>query len=175
MFHKLLTFSTMTAVVLHALLGCCVHHAHAGHTHSRGDDSATVEVEHHLGQCQHGHGHDGHAQDGHKASCQHQNNADGSITCDCFDDETIELQSPEPCSGSHGPHESCDESDCNFVANQRDNDVSVLLTYDWSPLLTPALLLSPEELFTLRTKAGSPPDPHSVQLPLRVKTQVWRL
>ncbi|WDQ17074.1 hypothetical protein [Rhodopirellula sp. P2] len=170
MFHKLLTYSTMTAVVLHALLGCCVHHAHAGHTHCHGDDQVMVDVPHVVGLSDAGHDHDGHSHEGHKASCQHQHNADGSITCECFDDE-----SSHPCSGSHGPHESCDEADCNFVADQRDNNISLMLTYDWSPLLTHCLSLSSQDMLAARTVYGSPPDPHDVQSPLRIKTQVWRL
>ena len=175
MFHKLLTYSTMTAVVLHALLGCCVHHAHAGHTHSHDVDQVMVDVPHLVGLCDGDHDHDGHSHEGHKASCQHQRNADGTIACDCFDEETTEAGSEQPCSGSHGPHESCDEADCNIVADQRDNDISLILTYDWSPLLTDSLSLASQDLLALRTEYGSPPDPHAVHPPLRVKTQVWRL
>ncbi|WP_345327517.1 hypothetical protein [Novipirellula rosea] len=178
MFHKLLTYSTMTAVVLHALLGCCVHHAHADYTHSHDVDRVMVDVPHVVGVS--GHDHDGHSHEGHKASCRHQHKADGSITCNCFDDETTEARSEQPlsespCSGSHGPHECCDEADCNIVADQRDNDISLILTFDWSPLLTNSLSLSSQDLLALRTEYGSPPDPHTVHPPLRVKTQVWRL
>jgi autotransporter translocation and assembly factor TamB len=51
----------------------------------------------------------------------------------------------------------------------------LLLACDWSPLLTYTLSLSSQELSALRTEYGSPPDPHCVQSPLRIKTQVWRL
>ena len=165
----------MTAVVLHALLGCCVHHAHAACTHDHGDESVMVEVPHVVGLSHTGHDHDGHSHEGHKDSCHQQSNADGSITCDCFNDEPSEPCSDEPCGSSHDPHESCDEADCNIVADQRDNDISLLLTNDWSPLLTYSLSLSSQELSALRMEHGSPPDPHSVQSPLRVKTCVWRL
>ncbi|MGB7344326.1 MAG: hypothetical protein WBD20_08940 [Pirellulaceae bacterium] len=170
MFHKLLTYSTMTAVVLHALLGCCVHHAHADCTHDHCDEQVMVDVPHVVGLCHSDHDHDGHSDEAQKASCQHQLNADGSIACDCFADE-----SNQPCSGSHEPHECCDEADCNIVADQRDNDISLLLACDWSPLLTYTLSLSSQEVSALRTEYGSPPDPHCVQSPLRIKTQVWRL
>ncbi|QEG41279.1 hypothetical protein [Roseimaritima ulvae] len=180
MFHTLLTYSTMTAVVLHALLGCCVHHAHAGHTHSHDVDQVMVDVPHVVGLQDAGHDLTEHFCDSHKASCQHQRNADGSIACNCFDDETNAVGSEQPCldlpcSGSPAPHESCDEADCNIVADQRDNDISLILTFDWSPLLTSCLSLSSQELLALRTEYGSPPDPHCVQSPLRLKTQVWRL
>ena len=180
MFHKLLTYSTMTAVVLHALLGCCVHHAHACHTHSHDVESVMVDVPHVVGFSDVDHDHDGHSHDGHKASCQRQFNADGSIACDCLDNDANEVGSEQPCSqspcsGSHGPHESCDEADCNIVADQRDNDISLMLTVDWSPLLTYCLSLSSQESLALRTEYGSPPDPHCVVPPLRLQTQVWRL
>lgn len=180
MFHKLLTYSTMTAVVLHALLGCCVHHAHAGRTHCHGDDQVMVDVPHVVGLCHTGHDHDGHSDKGQEATCQHPKHADGSFACDCFDDEASEVGSEQPCSespcsGSHGPHESCDEADCNIVADQRDNDISLMLTYDWSPLLTHCLWLSSQDMLAARTEYGSPLDPHDVQSPLRIKTQVWRL
>jgi hypothetical protein len=161
MFHKFLTYSTMTSVVLHALLGCCVHHAHAGHTHSHDVDQVMVDVPHVVGINDADHDHDEHAHEGDKASH--------------FDDEANEVGCEQPCSGSHGPHESCDEADCNIVADQRDNDISLMLTVDWSPLLTYCLTLSSQELLALRTEYGSPPDPHCVQSPLRLKTQVWRL
>lgn len=166
MFHKLLTYSTMTAVVLHALLGCCVHHAHAGNTHSHDVDQVMVDVPHVVGLNDADHDHDEHAHEGHKASH--------------FDDDANEVGceqpcSQSPCSGSHGPHESCDEADCNIVADQRDNDISLILTVDWSPLLTYCLSLSSQESLALRTEYGSPPEPHCVQSPLRLKTQVWRL
>lgn len=167
MFHKLLTYSTMTAVVLHALLGCCVHHAHAACTHNHGDDWVIMEVPHVVGLCHVGHDHDGHSDEDHSAPCENPQDADGAMAS--------KMPSPEPCSGSHSPHESCDEADCNIVADQRDNDISLLLTIDRLPLLTDSFCVSSQDLSALRTEYGSPPDPHSVQPPLRVKTQVWRL
>ncbi|WP_417377443.1 hypothetical protein [Gimesia maris] len=147
-----------------------MHHAHAACTHDHGDEQVIMEAPHVVGLCHTGHDQDRHSDEGQEATCQHPKHADGSIACDCFDDD-----SSVPCSGSHGPHECCDEADCNFVADQRDNVISLLLAYDWSPLLTYTLSLSSQEVSALRTEYGSPPDPHAVHPPLRVKTQVWRL
>ena len=180
MFHNLVTLSTMTSVVLHALMGCCVHHAHAGHTHSHDVDQVMVDIPHVVGLNEAGHDHDGQSDEGHKASCQHQHNADGSNVVDCFDSETIKVCSEQPCSespcsGSHGPHESCDEADCNIVTEQRSNDIELVSMVVWSSLLTDSLLLSSRDVFALRQQVGPPPDPHPVVQPLRVQTQVWRL
>ena len=171
----------MTSVVLHALLGCCVHHAHACHTHSHDVEQVVmVDVPHVVGLNDADHDHDAICNEDHEASCQHPRSADGSLTCDCSDDQPDEAGaehpcSQSPCSGSHGPHEGCDEADCNIVADQRDNDISLMLTVDWSPLLTHCLSLSSQELVAPGTEYGSPPDSHCVQPPLRLKTQVWRL
>lgn len=156
----------MTAVVLHALLGCCVHHAHAGHTHGHDVDQVMVDVPRVVGHQDASENHEGHSHECRKASCSDD---------DANEVASEEPCSPSPCSGSHGPHESCDEADCNIVADQRDVDLSLTLTVDWSPLLTYCLSLPSQELGVLRTEYGSPPDPHGVQSPLRLKTQVWRL
>lgn len=52
MIHSILTLSTMVAVVLHALLGCCVHHEHACDSH------AAPMVAHASDHGHHNHHHD---------------------------------------------------------------------------------------------------------------------
>ncbi|QDV55379.1 hypothetical protein Mal33_13500 [Rosistilla oblonga] len=180
MFRKLLTYLTMTTVVLHALLGCCMHHAHAGHTHCHDVAQVIVDVPHVVGFCDAGHNSDGHSHEAPKTSCQNQRVVDGSSSRDCLYGKASDAGPHQLCSVSdytcsHGPHESCDKADCNIVADQRDNDFSLILSSDWSPILTDSLSLSSQNSLALRTVYSSPLDPHCVQLPLRIRTQVWRL
>jgi hypothetical protein len=180
MLRKLLTYSTMTAVLLHAVLGCCIHHAHATCSHESVDESVLVEIPRVVGFSETGQDNDQDLSDDLKASSQFQQTADGTNASGYFEACSIEAFSGQPCSGAPNselpnPHQSCDEADCNIVADQRASDLSLLLTFDWVPLLSHTLTLSTQEFLTGRMRHGSLPSPHSVQSPLRVQTQVWRL
>jgi len=159
MFHRFLTLLTIVAVTLHALLGCCLHHAHAGHGHEAvyetgpvwGDDSEC---------CGHHH---------HRAGHEHP------------DIETPTDFHPQlPCSGSHGPHGSCHEPDCHFVANDRAGDSGIELRSVKSLDGFSALSVAHSGVdrdFDSRVReigfwrnAG-----YSLGCLLRVQTQVWRL
>ena len=176
MFRNLLTIVTMTSVVLHALLGCCVHHAHACCSHGHGAEVAMADSnhvhDHHHGHshAHHGHSHDHGSDGGHQAGCPQRGVDADSSTCDCFDN-----QAGEPCSGSHGPHESCDEPNCNIVSDQRDLSVQLPVSFDWTPLLLDLHLVTSQDLNARRTEAFSPSDLASAYPPIRLQKQVWRL
>lgn len=105
MFQTLASILTMSAMLLHSILGCCSHHAHAcEHGHSvetcpadhdaHGDDAAdTQHVHEHLAPadaepC----GHGGEESD----ECPHQpcqHNCDGS---DCHFNQTVKVKTPTP-------------------------------------------------------------------------------
>jgi len=156
MFHSIITILTMTAVALHAMLGCCVHHAHACDSHASGAESTDlVEADAH---CSHAHVH------------QHQDEEDG------------EPSSLDPANGSGHEHDSapahgCDEADCSFTSAQRSIDVELMLTFSkWCPALGDvAHADSIQSLLSLHSAAETPPDPLSWSGPARVTTQVWRL
>ncbi len=97
MLHSIITVLTTAAVALHALLGCCAHHAHSGDS-----DQSGLKIVHSVegdGRCSHGHHHDeavASPSEDVANSCNHEHD-DG---------------------GQHG----CDEGDCSFTPAQRISD-----------------------------------------------------
>lgn len=161
MLHTLLTLTTMTTVVLHALLGCCVHHVHAGQS-GRGCCVETVAVEVQSGRC-HGHSHPHH---------HHGAQADGLHACESDPESNPAPQSSDRESPQR--QQSCSERDCTIVAEQRGNDWELMAVPVWSSLLTDSFRHC-APLFSTRTQIGPAPDPHGAGLPLRIENQVWRL
>jgi len=150
MFHGIITFLTTLAVMLHALLGCCAHHAHAcdGHQHDVGIVADEAE---------HGHSHHDHS--------HHHSTAD-----DCSDDD-------EDRDEHHGDDEPCDEADCSFVSIERSDDANVILSLTLSLPVhgdtadATTLRDSLSRRFGTKTPPGHLLSPES----LRAQTQVWLL
>ena len=152
MFHSITTILTTTAVALHAMLGCCVHHAHFCDSHeSRSDVATAVEADHH---CSHGH---------------HHHDDSGSPDEDVTEDSGHEH-------GGGGDHK-CDEGDCTFTSVERSNDLELMLAFSmWcQPLDDAAATNAIDSLLSLHSAAETPPDTLSLSGSARAKTQVWRL
>lgn len=155
MFHSIISILTTAAVALHAVLGCCAHHAHSCQLPASGaEDAAVVEADAH---CFHGHHH--HHRD--------------------EDDDSTSVDVPDGCDHGHQgglPHD-CDEGDCSFTSTLRSNDVELMLTFSmWSQALgddAPADAL--DGLLPQYSPPEASPDPLSSPGSARAKTQVWRL
>lgn len=99
MLHRILTVLTTAAVALHALLGCCAHHAHADNTQPPRQDLAAAVAP--VSCCAHGQRHAEPAARMHDDSAQRD---------------------------SHVPAEpGCNEGDCSFVPVQRSTDAEAIL------------------------------------------------
>jgi len=138
---------TAMAVLPHAVLGCCWHHAHAEVEHATpAVEVAGVErpddVSHH-----HGHRHTSRSTDSHVA------------------DET----------GGHDdhqcPHEPCDEPSCAFVSVAKSNLQLEATMALWQSASSDATA----EFAPARHSTPSPPIDLSTSAPLRAQTQVWLL
>ena len=92
MFQTVVSFLTFAAMLLHAVLGCCAHHAHAGDGACASGEAETVER--HTA-CGHGHAH--HAAE-----------------TDVAETDTGEVPAEEPCR-----HEECDEESCSYLASSK--------------------------------------------------------
>ena len=156
--HSLIHLATACIMLLHALLGCCVHHDHccaAENTESIA--SAADHASHdHAGLtalCSHGHAHipSAHAEDGRE-----------------------ELSQP-PARGHQppaheGPH-SCAGGDCVFVSSGQ----SVPAVDVESHWLGSLRLMESEEAGSVKEFAGSEPAIHSPPLSERFQSQycIW--
>ena len=103
MIHCIITILTTLTVALHALLGCCAHHAHNVHGHELHlAEIASPEVDH---------GDHHHEED---ICTQNEDFGNG-------------------CHRKHGDkHQGCDESDCSFTLVNRSDDLESLLAYSIS-------------------------------------------
>lgn len=154
MIQNITVILTSTAMLAHALLGCCWHHAHSGESNIEGDCPVHVASHAHSGE---------HDRDLHQHDCdsksQHADHAPASHDSD---------------EGGDHRHSVCDEGQCEFVRSSKIKPpLSVsLLTRDTVPLdagLT----------FAVLTRRLRPPDPDSLlrrQLqPVQQLTQAWLL
>lgn len=147
--RRLFSFFTTFAIVLHAVLGCCAHHTHAGSSHC----GTAQFANNHQAECQHAYAEHGH----HEAAAE-------------------AVESPADGSSDHAPCEGgpCDEPDCVFlVASRCDHLDTVLSLPVWSPFDTGDLTLS-----SSTRPVPSPPDRGRVLWPGHSgpsMTQVWLL
>lgn len=146
MHSRILCLLTSAAVVLHALLGCCAHHSHAGQqtTCEQADASRP-------GSC----------------GCRHRHAAAPSVEGTPADNE--------PGDRPHGHEGPCDGPECQFVGVERSHDVEQVLSVPvWLPLNdgpAPSMETSPVN----RTVAAVRSAPEISALSLRAATQVWLL
>ena len=141
-----LSLLTTTAVVLHALLGCCGHHSHADDGLACDDAQQIVKV-----SCRCGHG---------DPAPSAQGEAPGG---------------EDSQHHRHGPDEPCDGPECQFVGVERIDDLDQALSIPvWLPLndspdsATGAVSLLPSPARNLRTHP-------LLAMPVRAVTQVWLL
>lgn len=154
MFHSIITILTTAGVALHALLGCCAHHAHSAEL----DGTALAEVvpvntENH---CSHSH--------------HHGDDDSSNEPSDHHSDDHSDHQ-------HHGSHKSCGEGDCSFTSAQRNNDLELIQIYSFCCQLVGDVATAIEQCQSLALNAptGSPPDLLFSSGSARAATQVWQL
>jgi hypothetical protein len=158
MFRSLVSLMTLLAMLLHAWMGCCWHHAHA-HPGDCPEHPGLLEtVSHSHGSvCPH-HGDHQHLQNGKEQG------------------EIPQTQSQEPNSPRHNHHD-CDEGTCQYLAGNilkvpapADGQGSL----DWLPALSSPLAQRIAGLhgacWRADAKVSSAAKPH-----VRALTQVWLL
>ncbi len=152
MFHSIITILTMSAVTLHALLGCCAHHSHA--CDEQQHEVAVVETAVHDEHCHHQHDDQVPADDSAANHCGHQRHSDH--------------QHPD----GDG---QCSEPDCSFVTSEHIHDVTLVMMM-WLPVAGDADHLAALK-GSLGRQAGADVPIDSLRLPdrLRANMQVWLL
>lgn len=149
MFQSIISLLTTGAVALHAILGCCVHHAHScdSHESQHREVAKTTEYNH----CSHDHCHD--ADRSHEVDVQHGDHHPG------------------------GDHQSCDEGDCSFVSIKRAHDLKLILAFSIEcEVLSSDPFSSPlDDMLSFRTAYENPPAAREHSGSARARTQIWRL
>lgn len=166
---------TAACVFVHAVMGCCVHHAHAGEACS-GHVEEQREHEAHDADSHEGHSHASHESE----SAHHSEPAHGEdCSCDeCSQDDLIQLVVSN-CSHERGhqPHFPCEGESCNWVSNQ--DQTNPLLTFDWFFAATIHCCdLASTPSFAERdclNRQRIAPDRLSSALRVHALDQVWRL
>jgi hypothetical protein len=140
---------TTVAVLIHSVLGCCLHHSHGcefGHEHV-----VSTHADKHGG---HNHHH-----------CHDDSHSDESTPADNHGDNHGD---------DHGDHEDCDEDNCSFISVLR-NDVKSQLAA--APTWLPApcsMICLPTLTMTHCSGIGSEGPPWlAASRPLHALTQVW--
>lgn len=152
MFHTIASLLTMTAVALHALLGCCTHHtSECSGRHGLGETQVAIDVDDH---CVHGHGHAHVSPDATDNDCSNHHNGH-----------------------QHGEGDSCDEPDCSFVLGPDGYDITLILCMLNSLSVIDGSTITLVEGGELASsgEGNRPPDIDSHCEPLREVTQVWLL
>jgi hypothetical protein len=175
MFSKLTNILTMTAMLLHSILGCCAHHAHGCEHGSSADECHSEHVEHHE-----------HASDV-AHSCHHE--ADDSACGSDADDAARESRGDINCQQqlAHVGHESpphpegpcqqnCDGGDCRFTQSPEVKTPSLQDGRLCCPSAPAAFSLAPPFRFAAESLAAESRPPRALTTGCcRPMTQVWRL
>ena len=118
MFSNVTSILTMTAMLLHSILGCCAHHAHAC---EHAESAVRCQAEHDESHCEDSAvAHNDHDETGHKAC----HAASTVAVSDCravahLVPETVEVNVDEGRESVPHPHQpcqqNCDDGDCRFT------------------------------------------------------------
>lgn len=172
MFSKLTSILTMTALLLHAVLGCCVHHSHACEHGSSGEECQAEHVEHHSKQAEIGHA--GHPAEGHagcSSHCDHDSRYDTGVTQVAANDEHDSSSHPQgPC------QQNCDGRDCRFTQSPEVKTPSRNDGRLCCPSTSAAASIAESCRFEFEHFAAESRPPRAL-MPgcCRPMTQVWRL
>jgi len=175
MLSKLTSVLTMTAMLLHALLGCCTHHAH-GCEHGLSVEECQAEhVEHHLKAAEVAHA--GHSNEGHAGCSSHGNDGDHESRDDVDGMQVTVHEEHDSSSLPQDPcQQDCDGGDCRFTQSPEVKTPS----QDDGRLCCPSSLASFPMAASCRfafeplTKESGPPRALATGC-CRHMTQVWRL
>lgn len=172
MFQSLTTILTMSVMLLHSILGCCTHHAHAcehGHVVEgcvAGHDQHESHGAEHSGD---GHDDHGHQHHGEKRDDGHKHDHDGLTVSheDGHDDHESDECPHGPC-GSE-----CEGGDCTYTQSSKvktpvpgDGGLSfpVAITHEF---------VSPVTGLTLVDRSDTGPPKACAACCCRTMTQVW--
>lgn len=175
MFSKLTSILTMTAMLLHAVLGCCAHRVHACEHGSLSEECQARHVVHHSGQDEIAHA--GHTSEGHAGCSFHgqydndegRNDVEGPLLNEHKEHDSVP-QTPSPC------QQNCDGGDCRFtqspeVKTPSQNDGRLCCP---STLAAASMATSCRVEFGYFAAKSRPPHAPAADC-CRPMTQVWRL
>ncbi len=175
MFSKLTSILTMTTMLLHAVLGCCVHHVHACEHESSSEECQAKHVEHHSAQAEIAHA--DHSGEGHTGCSSHsnadnhesRNDVEGTLLSEHEEHDSVP-QPPSPC------QQNCDGGDCRFtqspeVKTPSQNDGRLCCP---STLAAASMAASCRNEFEHSAAKSRPPHAPVTDC-CRPMTQVWRL
>jgi len=180
MLSKLTSVLTMTAMLLHALLGCCAHHAH-GCEHGLSVEECQAEhVEHHLKAAEVAHA--GYSNEGH-AGCSsrgdsshgdygdHESRDDvGGMQVTADEEHDSSPLPQDPC------QQDCDGGDCRFTQSPEVKTPSLEDGRLCCPSAFAAFSMAASCRFAFEHFAAEPGPPRVLATGCcRHMTQVWRL
>lgn len=112
---------TAACVFAHAVLGCCVHHAH-------GDEACGDYV----AECHEHEAHDSHSHDGHDHASD-KGESTHADDCSCEEcvhgDSLLPSVSDGPHDSGHHPQSSCEGESCHWSSTSAP--INPLLSFDW--------------------------------------------
>jgi hypothetical protein len=175
MFSNLTSILTMTAMLLHSILGCCAHHAHACEHGQSAEKCQAVHVGHHADEAENARA--GHPGEGH-AGCTSQID-DGNHGCRHDADGTQVSAHEEHDSSKHpqGPcQQNCDGGDCRFTQSPEVKTPSLEDGRLCCPSASAAFSMAPSVHFASEYFAADSGRPRTLATGCcRPMTQVWRL
>jgi hypothetical protein len=175
MFSNLTNILTMTAMLLHAVLGCCAHHAHACEHGSSAEECQAGHVEHHEHASEVNH------------SCHHEadDSACGSVADDAEREsrgvinrqQEVAHEDHESSPHPEGPcQQNCDGGDCRFTQSPEVKTPSLQDGRLCCPSLCAAFSTAASFRFAAESLAAESRPPRALTTGCRrPMTQVWRL
>jgi len=173
MLSKLTSVLTMTAMLLHALLGCCAHHAHGCEHELSVEECRDGHVGHRLKEPEFAHA--GHSDEGHAGCSTH---GDDHGTQDVADGTQVTRHekrdsSPHPESPCR---QNCDAGDCRFTQSPEVKTSSLADGRLCCPSSTAAFSMVESCRFAFEYLAAESRPPRALATGCcRHMTQVWRL
>ena len=171
MFQSLTSILTMSAMLLHSILGCCTHHAHACE-HGHVVEGCVAEHDEHEGESA-GHSDDGHGDHGR----QHH----GEETDAGHDDHDGLTVAQEDGHDDHETHEcphgpcgfDCEGGDCTYTQSSKVKTPAPGDAGLWFPLAITHEFVSPVTGLFIADRADSGPPRAAAACCCRTMTQVW--
>lgn len=175
MFSNLISILTMTAMLLHSILGCCAHHAHACEHGQSAENCQPEHVEHHADEAKNAPA--VHLGEGH-AGCTSRVD-DGDRGCRDEADGTQAIAHDKHDSSKHpqGPcQQNCDGGDCRFTQSPEVKTPSLEDGRLCCPSASAAFSMAPSVQFAFEYFAADSRPPRALATGCcRPMTQVWRL
>lgn len=175
MMKFLASIATMSAMLLHSIIGCCGHHVHACEHEHVAVDCSSGQDEQPSGSC----GRESLHQEHHHAV---QGESDGSRSgrnceCDPHDRRPVDESNHESHEHPHGPCElGCSDGACSFTPSSKVKTPAPADAGSWNASTT-AHQPAPEALPTVCGKSSSESVWFRISAAAcgRTTTQVWRL